>query len=201
MSLKQIQCDLGINPDGIFGKDTFHAIKERYGLSQEQAAMFLGQVCHESNEFKILEENLNYSAQGLVTTFKKYFPFIEIANKYARNPEKIANRVYANRMGNGDEKSGDGWKHKGFGAIQLTGKENQYAFSDYIDDEEIKSNPKLIAEKYALSSSIWFFESRSSWQFCNMVNDDSILKLTKKVNGGTNGLEDRKLKTYKYYKL
>jgi putative chitinase len=201
MSLKQIQKQLGVTPDGVLGRQTLNAIKTKYQLSKEQTAMFLGQVCHESNDFEVLEENLNYSSKGLQDTFKKYFPTILLANSYQRNPEKIANRVYANRMGNGDEASGDGWKHRGFGAIQLTGKNNQYKFADYIGDSEIKNNPKIIAEKYALSSAMWFFTVNNLWTLCKTVSDDSIKKLTLKVNGGLNGLEDRKEKTLYFYKL
>ena len=162
-------------------------------------AHFLAQCSHESDTFRLVRENLNYSAQGLKTTFKKYFPTDELANAYARQPEKIANRVYANRMGNGDEKSGDGWKFRGRGFIQLTGKDNYKAFGDFIK-EDILSNPDLVATKYPLTSAIFFFNKNKIWDVCDKGDTDEIVtKVTRIVNGGTNGLQDR-LNKFKIYK-
>jgi putative chitinase len=134
-------------------------------------------------------ENLNYSAKGLVGTFKKYFPTEEIAKQYERKPEKIANRVYANRMGNGDENSGDGYKYRGRGLIQLTGKFNYTKFSQSIDlslDETVKY---LETPEGAVASAGWFWDNNKLNRFCD--NDDFIT-LTKRINGGTIGLADRK---------
>lgn len=150
---------------------------------------FLAQILHESGGFKYAEENLNYSAEGLIATFKKYFPTLEIANQYARQPEKIANRAYANRMGNGDEASGDGWKFKGRGLIQLTGKDNYEKCGKDIGADLI-TNPTFLATPMGASISAgWFWNSRN----LNIDADrDDVLTITKKINGGTKGLDERK---------
>jgi putative chitinase len=162
-------------------------------------AHFLAQCSHESDNFRLIRENLNYSSEGLKTTFKKYFPTEALAIAYARQPEKIGSRVYANRMGNGDEASGDGWKFRGRGFIQLTGKENYKAFGDFIK-EDLIANPDLVATKYPLTSAVYFFDKNKIWDICDKGDTDAILTLVKmKVNGGKNGLDDRlnKFKTYK----
>lgn len=162
-------------------------------------AHFLAQCSHESNEFRSIRENLNYSAEGLKNTFKKYFPTEALAIAYARNPEKIGSRVYANRMGNGDEASGEGWKYRGRGFIQLTGKENYKAFSDFIK-EDCVANPDLVATKYPLTSAVFFFDKNKIWDICDKGSSDAIVTLvTIRVNGGKNGLEDR-LNKFKIYK-
>lgn len=162
-------------------------------------AHFLAQCSHESDNFRLVRENLNYSSEGLKTTFKKYFPTEALAIAYARQPEKIANRVYANRMGNGDEASGDGWKFRGRGFIQLTGKDNYKAFGDFIK-EDLLNNPDLVATKYPLTSAIFFFNNKKIWDICDKGDSDAVVtEVTEKVNGGKNGLQDRlnKFKTYK----
>jgi putative chitinase len=162
-------------------------------------AHFLGQASHESGGFKATKENLNYSAEGLVKIFGKYFT-AATAPAYARNPEKIANRVYANRMGNGDEKSGDGFKHRGFGYLQTTGKANQCEFADFIGDPEVKNNPELIATKYPLASAGFFFWKNKLWAICDKgMGDDVITSVTKRVNGGSIGIIDRIKHTKEYY--
>ena len=150
--------------------------------------------------FRSLIENLNYSADGLLKNFIKYFKDRATAEEYARKPEKIANRVYASRMGNGDEASGDGWKYRGRGALQLTGHDNYKAFADYCKRPEVLTNPDLVATELSFESAMWFFDKNHLWDICDKgVNDDTILAITKKVNGGTHGLDDRKEKTNKYY--
>lgn len=162
-------------------------------------AHFLAQCSHESDNFRLIRENLNYSAEGLKTTFKKYFPTEALAINYARQPEKIGNRVYANRMGNGDEKSGDGWKYRGRGFIQLTGKDNYKAFGEFVK-EDILNNPDLVATKYPLTSAVFFFDKNKIWDICDKGDSDEIVTLvTIKVNGGKNGLADR-LNKFKIYK-
>lgn len=161
-------------------------------------AHFLSQCSHESGDFKLVRENLNYSTEGLRKTFPKYFPTDAIAMQYARNPQKIGNRVYANRMGNGNELSGDGFKYSGKGYIQLTGKDNYKAFSDFIG-EDCVANPELIATKYPLTSAGFFFYKNKLWAICDKGNENDIIKsLTKRVNGGLLGIDDRiaKFKTY-----
>jgi len=200
MSLKNLQTKIGVVADGAFGPGTMKKAMEFYKLTPERAAHFFGQTAHETGEFKIFIENLNYSTKGLLTTFKKYFINEAAALPYERNPEKIANRVYAGRMGNGTAESGDGYKFRGRGAIQLTGKENYKGFSVYLNKPEIMTNPDLVATTYSFESALYFFERNKLWSICDQgVNDTTILTLTKRINGGTHGLDDRLLKTKKYY--
>lgn len=152
---------------------------------------FLAQCAHESGNFKLVSENLNYSADGLLKIFPKYFKDKATADAYARKPEKIANRVYASRMGNGDEASGDGYKFRGRGFIQLTGKSNYQAFSDFIKDDCV-ANPDLVATKYPLTSAAFFFDKNKLWDICDKgATPDVVTLVTKRVNGGTHGLDDR----------
>jgi putative chitinase len=151
---------------------------------------FLSQAAHESNNFNAIRENLNYSAEGLLKVFPKYFSK-DTAMACARQPEKIANIVYSNRLGNSDRQSGQGWKYRGRGFIQLTGMVNYEAFGKYIEDN-ILDNPDLVATKYPLSSAGWFFEKKGLWKICDEGDDvETIRKVTKMVNGGYNGLQDR----------
>jgi putative chitinase len=155
-----------------------------------RVAAFIAQCAHESGGFTLVQENLNYSADGLQKIFGKYFDDAEIAAQYARQPEKIANRVYANRMGNGDEASGDGWKFRGRGLIQLTGQSNYKKCSEaFFNDHTLLENPDLLLQPYyALNSACWFWNENS----LNTFADNQDLKLmTKKINGGFIGLEDR----------
>ena len=199
MSLKNLQTKIGVGADGAFGPGTLKAAMAYYKMTPERAAHFFAQTAHETGGFKAFSENLNYSAQGLQGTFGKYFPGT-LEESYARNPEKIANRVYADRMGNGPESSGDGWKYRGRGALQLTGKANYEAFAKYLGNNEVLTNPDLVATKYAFESAMFFFERNKLWAICDKgINDAAILELTKRINGGTHGLDDRKTKTYKYY--
>ena len=165
---------------------------EKYGVDNPlRLSHFLAQCAHESGNFKFLTENLNYSADGLLKIFPKYFKDKATADLYARKPEKIANRVYANRMGNGDEASGDGFKFRGRGFIQLTGKDNYKAFSDFIK-EDCVANPELVATKYPLASAAFFFQKNKLWEICDKGATTEVVTLvTKRVNGGTHGLDDR----------
>ena len=155
-------------------------------------AAFLAQCGHESGGWTTFEENLNYSAQGLNSIFKKYFPTLESAQPYARKPQMIANKVYSNRMGNGNEASGDGWKYRGRGPIQLTGAANYKAFAQemFEDWENLFANPDWVTsdKDFALMSAIWFWNKNK----LNVQADSGDIKLmTKKINGGYIGLEDR----------
>jgi putative chitinase len=199
MSLISLQTKLGIPADGAFGPGTMKAAMAYYKMTPERAAHFFAQTAHGSGGFKVFSENLNYSAQGLQGIFGKYFPG-NLEESYARQPEKIANRVYASRMGNGDEASGDGWKFRGRGALQTTGKDNYSQFSKHIGKPEIMENPDLVATEYAFESAIFFFDKNKLWDICDKgVTKDTILALTKRINGGTHGLADREEKTFKYY--
>ena len=199
MSLKHLQTKIGVTPDGSFGPKTLKAAMNHYKMTPERAAHFFAQTSHETGEFKLFTENLNYSASGLQNIFGKYFPG-NLEESYARQPEKIANRVYADRMGNGNEASGDGWKYRGRGALQLTGKANYQAFSNYLKNPEIMTNPDLVSTEYAFESAMFFFDNNKLWSIADKgVNDKTILSMTKKINGGTNGLDHRKALTIKYY--
>ena len=163
-------------------------------------AHFLAQCGHESGGFKLVTENLNYSSDGLKKIFPKYFPG-SLNESYARQPEKIANRVYSSRMGNGDESSGEGYKFRGRGYIQLTGKSNYSAFDKMVDDDII-SNPDLVSTKYPLMSAAFFFDSNKLWTICDKGSDDAtVTAVTKRVNGGTIGLPDRIKHFKEYYNL
>jgi putative chitinase len=156
--------------------------------TKQRQAMFLAQCAHESGHFRLVSENLNYSADGLRRVFPKYFRDVD-ANDYHRQPEKIANRVYSSRMGNGDEASGDGWRFRGRGLIQLTGKSNYIACSEDLEVDLLENPDYLLTPEGAARSAAWFW-----WQ--NDLNDyadkGDIVGCSKRVNGGTIGLEDRK---------
>ena len=200
MSLKSLQTKIGVTADGAFGPGTMKKAMEFYKFTPERAAHFFAQTAHESGNFKAFSENLNYGASGLLGIFKKYFPTEALAKQYERKPEMIANKVYASRMGNGDEASGDGYKFRGRGALQLTGKDNYQAFATYMKKPEIMTNPDLVATDYSFESAIFFFDKNKLWDICDKgVNKDTILALTKRINGGTHGLADREEKTIKYY--
>jgi putative chitinase len=199
MSLVTLQQKLGVTADGAFGPGTFKAAAARYKLNKNRAAHFFAQTAHETGGFKAFSENLNYGAKGLSGIFRKYFPTEAAAKAYERQPQRIANRVYANRMGNGDEASGEGWRYRGRGALQLTGKSNYKAFSDYIDRPDVMTNPDLVATELCFESALWFFDKNKLWSICDQgINDAAILALTKRVNGGTHGLDDRTTRTRKY---
>lgn len=164
-------------------------------------AHFLAQCGHESGGFRLTKENLNYSAKGLMGIFKKYFPTEALAKQYERKPEKIANKVYGGRMGNGPEASGEGAKFCGRGYIQLTGKDNYTAFGKSIN-EDIAANPTVVAEKYALLSAAWFFNKNKLHVMADSGATDAVVtSITKRVNGGTIGLPDRIKHFKEYYAL
>jgi putative chitinase len=199
MSIKNLQSKIGVNADGAFGPGTLKSAMNYYKMTPERAAHFFAQTAHETGEYKSFSENLNYSADGLKKTFGKYFPD-KLNESYAKQPEKIANRVYGNRMGNGDETSGEGWKYRGRGALQLTGKNNYQLFSNYLKKPEIMANPDLVATEFAFESAMFFFDNNKLWAIADKgVNDETILAMTKRINGGTLGLDHRKALTLKYY--
>ena len=164
-------------------------------------AHFLAQCGHESGGFRAVQENLNYSAKGLATTFKKYFISEAAAGPYARNPQKIASKVYGGRMGNGPEATGDGFKFRGRGYIQLTGRDNYTRFAKFIGEDTV-NNPDLVATKYPLASAAFFFDSNKLWAICDKGADAAtVTAVTKRVNGGTIGLPDRIKHFKEYYEL
>ena len=157
-------------------------------------AAFIAQCAHESGNFNFLKENLNYRAESLLKTFPKYFPNLEIAQKYAKKPEAIANRIYANRMGNGPEDSGDGYRYSGRGLIQLTGKENYSLFAASIETPLDEVVGYLETFEGAVQSACWFWDSN---KLNTLADKGDIVGLSKRINGGVIGLEDR-IKHYKH---
>lgn len=168
--------------------DKFKTLLQREGIATPlRLAHFMAQIDHESG-LKPISENLNYSAESLRKVFGKYFPSIEKANEYARKPEKIANLVYANRMGNGDEASGDGWKYRGRGFIQLTGKENYRMLSNFTKTNYLADPDKLLNEADAMVAALWFWNIKN----LNLYADrDDVREVTRRINGGFNGLAHR----------
>ena len=161
-----------------------------HGVTQSRLrlAHFFSQVLHESGMMRYTEENLNYSAKALRAIFPKYFRTMREARKYHREPEQIANRVYGRRMGNGGEASGNGWRYRGRGLIQLTGRKNYTAFAKWIEDERVIEQPDVVASEYAVQSAVFFWDTNG----LNRIADQGDVKrVTKKVNGGVNGLAHR----------
>lgn len=171
--------------------EPFNVVGEHYNMLEnpKRIAAFIAQTAHESGGFNFVQENLNYGAKGLMGTFKKYFPTEEIAKQYERKPEKIANRVYANRMKNGDEASGDGFKFRGRGLIQLTGRDNYTRFANALGKSLDETIEFLETAEGAVSSAGWFWDVNKLNIYCDK---DDFIGLTRRINGGTIGLEDRK---------
>jgi predicted chitinase len=169
----------------------FEQTLPRYGISESnrRLAHFFAQILHESGSLRFDTENLNYSSDALLRVFGKYFKTRAEADACARKPEKIANRVYANRMGNGSESSGDGWKYRGRGLIQLTGKNNYKAFSDWVGDPHIMDEPDLVSSVYAVHSAVFFWDKNS---LNKLADKDDVIAVTRRVNGGENGLSHRR---------
>jgi putative chitinase len=190
---EQLQSCIGNNPYLEGWTEALNKILPDYGIDTPQrVAAFLAQCAHESGNFTALHENLNYRAETLRKVFPKYFPTDDLARQYASQPNKaelIANRVYANRMGNGDESSGDGYRYCGRGLIQLTGKNNYQAFADSIETPVEEIPDFLQTFEGAVQSACWFWENNNLNQYADI---DDILTMTKRINGGTIGLEDRK---------
>ncbi len=187
-------------PDEVIGQ--IPGVQEKFAINTPiRLAHFLAQTGHESGGFKFKSENLNYSAEILRKVFPKYFPDIVVAKKYERKPEAIASKVYGGRMGNGPEATKEGFKFKGRGYIQLTGKDNYKAFDATVEDD-ILANPDLVATKYPLLSAAWFWNSRKLNAIADQgATDDVVTKVTKLVNGGTIGLADRIKHFKEYHKL
>lgn len=168
--------------------------------TDERIAHFLGQCDHESGGFKRTTENMNYSASRLKQVFRKYFPG-DLASEYANNPAKIGSRVYADRMGNGNEASGEGYKFRGRGYIQLTGKNNYREFGEAYK-ADVLEHPELVSSEYALTSAVFFFNKANVWRAADKgVDQRDIKAVTRIINGGTNGLNDRVALTNQYYQL
>jgi len=195
-ALKQLQSKVGTKADGSFGKMTATAICNHYVLNAERGAHFLGQLVHESGTFRYVEENLNYSTKSILAVFGKYFKTETEAESCARNPQALADRVYGHRYGN----EGQGYLWRGRGFLQCTFRANYEQFAADMNLPEILDDPDLVASKYPMESAIWFFNRNKLWSICDEgINDETIKSLTKRINGGYNGLKHRKEETYKIY--
>ena len=184
-------------PDKV--KQELWSVMSKFGIrTVDRLAHFLGQCHHESGGFTKVRENLNYSVSGLKKVFPKYFKDKD-PKAYSKAPQTLANYVYANRLGNGSEASGDGWRYRGRGYIQLTGKDNYRAFDAFVDDDILVGGPDLVATKYPLLSAAWFWDTNRINSLADAGTDfDDIARVTKKVNGGHHGLHERVILTHRY---
>lgn len=187
--LKAFQREIGTTPDGQFGPATLRAAMAHFGWTKPQALHFFANTSHETGDYKVFSENLNYSADGLRATWPSRFD-AQTAKAYARQPEKIANKVYANRMGNGDEASGDGWRWRGRGAIQTTGKLNYQDLANGLNRPDVMTNPDIVAGDLAMDSAVYFFTKNRIWQQCTDTSNGTIAKVRRLLNGGYIGLQD-----------
>lgn len=189
----------GVIPDSVITE--ISTIGEKFGIiTNLRLTHFLAQCSTESGNFKAVNENLNYSKDGLMKIFPKYFPG-NLAESYAYKPEKIASRVYGSRLGNGDEASKEGWKYRGAGFIQLTGKDNFKKFGQFLG-VDLVANPELVATKYPLASAAFFFNSNNLWSVCDQgKTEDVVTEVSRRVNGGFNGLDHRKHEFKRFEKL
>jgi len=196
LSLEKLR---GHIPDSVISQIPETAIK--FNITNNlRLAHFLAQCSHESGGFKSVSENLNYSSDGLKKIFGRYFPG-NLSESYSKQPEKIASRVYGGRMGNGDESTKEGFKFRGRGFVQLTGKSNYVNFTKFIG-EDCVSNPDLVATKYPLASAAFFFNNNNLWSICDKgTSDDVVTQVTKRVNGGILGLQDRVNHFNEFYSL
>ena len=195
-ALRKLQERCGAVADGAFGKNTAKAIAEHFELNAKRAAHLLGQVVHESGTFKYTEENLNYSVDACLRVFGKYFKSEEEAKPYARNPKALADKVYGHRGGN----LGQGFAWRGRGFLQLTHRDNYRAFASDMRLPDVMDNPDLVASDYAMESAIWYFRRNNLWTICDQgVTEEVIKKVTKRVNGGYNGLDHRIKETHKIF--
>jgi putative chitinase len=186
LALTETLTKLKISVDWV---EPLEEVFQRYEINTpERQAAFIGQCAHESMNFTKLEENMNYSAEGLMKTWPSRFPTLESAKPYHRNPEKIANKVYAGRMGNGPEETGEGWLYHGRGLIQLTGKDNYTLAGDALNMDFIHSPDYVLVPKYAALTAGWFWNKR---QLNKEADAKDFTGMTKKINGGTIGLDDR----------
>ena len=196
-AMKALQAKVGAKPDGAFGPNTARAIAKHYDLSPVRAAHLLGQASHESGGFTITRENLNYSPEGMCRVWPSRFKTVEEAKPYARNPKALADKVYSNRMGNG-EGEGHVWIGRGF--LQLTGKDNYKSFAADMRVPEIMQDTSLVETDYAFETALWFFERNNLFDIADKgVNDDTIKAITKRVNGGYVGLDHRIKETRKIW--
>jgi putative chitinase len=196
-AMKALQAKVGAKPDGSFGPNTARAIAKHYELSPARGAHLLGQASHESGGFKLVRENLNYTSETMMRVWPSRFRTLEEAQPFARNPKGLADKVYSNRMGNGD---GEGHIYIGRGFLQLTGKDNYKAFAADMRVPEIMQDPSLVETDYAFETALWFFEKNNLFAIADKgVSNDTIKQITKRVNGAYIGLSHRSEETYKVF--
>ena len=196
-AMKTLQARVGVTADGAFGPNTARAIAKHCGLSAKRAAHLLGQASHESGGFKLVRENLNYSPETMMRVWPSRFKTLEDAQPFARNPKALADKVYSNRMGNGE---GEGHVYIGRGFLQLTGKDNYKSFAADMDAPEILKDPSLVETKYAFETALWFFQKNGLFDIADKgVSEDVIKQVTKRVNGGYVGLDHRIKETRKIW--
>ena len=197
-AMKKLQERCGCTPDGAFGPNTARAIAKHYDLSPNRAAHLLGQAAHESGGFTITKESLYYSSpERICKVWPSRFKTVEDAMPYAKNPKALADKVYSNRMGNSE---GEGHIYIGRGFIQLTGKDNYRSFASDMRVPDVMNDPSLVETDYAFESAMWFFEKNGLFKMAdNGIGTDNIKSITKRVNGGTHGLDDRINQTQKIY--
>ncbi len=204
----------GLKPDGVIGKITLAEIKKDCNIATDiQLAHFMGQCHHETGGFRVSSENLNYTtAESITRIFRHDFDTnkdrqinsveLDVARRFIRKPIELANFVYANQNGNGNVASGDGWRFRGRGAIQLTGRANYQAFANYVKDQEVMTNPDIVSTKYFFKSADFFFDRNNLWVIANRgISNEVITALTRRVNGGTHGLDDRIVQTNFYHSI
>lgn len=197
--IKEIQRLVGANPDGVIGNETLTKFQCKYGIpSKAMVAHFFGNLDHESGGFSIVEESGMYSAQRLLQIFPKYLTSTAMAKQYQYKPEAIFNITYGGRMGNNSP--GDGYKYRGRGYMQTTGKYSYDRLGKYLGVDLLR-NPDLVASKYPLESALFYFTDNKLWGLVSDVSEDSIKLIRKRVNGGYNGLDDVRSKVKKYYNL
>ena len=199
-ALKALQTQVGCSVvDGAFGPNTAKQIVTHFELTPERGAHLLGQIVHESGNFKYTRENLNYSVEAMMKVWPSRFPTEESAEPYARNPSKLAGKVYSGRMGNGDDPT-EAAKWIGRSFIQCTGYNNYKAFATDMRLPEVLQDPSLLEKEYAFLPALWFFEKNGLWAICDEgVSDDTIKRITRRVNGGYTGLAHRAKETKKIY--
>ena len=197
-ALKMLQEKCGCSPDGAFGPNTARAIVKHYELSPERGAHLLGQVVHESGTFRYTRETLNYSVEAMMKVWPSRFPTEEREEPFAKNPKALAENVYFDRMGNDTKEKASAYIGRGF--LQLTGYNNVRSFASDMRVPEVLDNPKLLEEDYAMETALWYFKKNNLWKICDEgVNDDTIKRLTKRINGGYTGLDHRVKETKKIY--
>lgn len=204
--LIEFQKNNGLQPDGVIGKKTLDKMRSVFGIKTDaQLAHFLANVHHETGGFIADTENLNYSAKALADTWPNRYKLNSSPNSLARTlankPMNIANNVYADRMGNGNEASGDGWKYRGRGSLQLTGKTNYKLFSNWIKDKNVMLNPDIVATKYFWESALFYFTTNNLWGKMKGTTEAGVKSVRKSVNGGFIGLDDVQAKFTYYYNL